>query len=292
MAFVKIYMKCGSLLILKLSISLFGTLFVKFIQKIAGLHLVYSNYCWKMTEKFCLKWNDFQSNFTRSFRRLRNEDDFCDVSLVSDDKIQVSAHRVVLSACSDYFKSILKQNKHQYPLLCLEGIDSNEMKYVLDYIYYGEIQIHQENLDRFLRIAQRLQIEGLTTEEEPSQVHKLDFEVEENDILETKTQSVASTTRSQELKPHRKFESSQNIIALNGSNFTNKVEIDAKLEELFERQSDGNFCCTTCGKVSIRRSFALEHAETHVQGLEYPCQTCDKVFRSRGSIRKHVCCKI
>ena len=56
------------------------------------------------------------------------------------------------------------------------------MKYVLDYIYYGEIQIHQENLDRFLRIAQRLQIEGLTTEEEPSQVNKLDFEVEENDI--------------------------------------------------------------------------------------------------------------
>ena len=64
-----------------------------------------------MAEKFCLKWNDFQSNVTRSFCRLRNEDDFYDVTLVSDDKVQVSAHRVVLSTCSEYFKTILKQKQ-------------------------------------------------------------------------------------------------------------------------------------------------------------------------------------
>ena len=141
-----------------------------------------------MSEKFCLKWNDFQSNVTRSFCRLRNEDDFCDVTLVSDDKVQVSAHRVVLSTCSEYFKTILKQNKHQHPLLCLEGIDSNEMKNVLDYIYNGEIQIHQEDLDRFLHVAQRLQLEGLITED-GKQDYRQDFEVKENNVTETKNQS-------------------------------------------------------------------------------------------------------
>ena len=43
-----------------------------------------------MSEKFCLKWNDFQTNVTNSFKQLRNSDDFYDVTLVSDDKQQVS----------------------------------------------------------------------------------------------------------------------------------------------------------------------------------------------------------
>ena len=61
-----------------------------------------------MAEKFCLKWNDFQANVTKSFSKLRNEDDFFDVTLVSNDQQQLSAHKLVLSTCSDYFKTILK----------------------------------------------------------------------------------------------------------------------------------------------------------------------------------------
>ena len=118
-----------------------------------------------MTEKYCLKWNDFQTNVTKSFSKLRNEDDFFDVTLVSDDKQQVSAHKLVLSSCSDYFKSILRQSKHSHPILCLEGISSSELNNVLDYIYNGEIQLHETDLDGFLRISQRLKLEGLAGEE-------------------------------------------------------------------------------------------------------------------------------
>ena len=88
-----------------------------------------------MSEKFCLKWNDFDTNVTNSFRKLRDEDNFYDVTLVSSDYKQVSAHRLVLSACSDYFRNILTHSKHSNPLLCLEGITSNEISQVLDYIY-------------------------------------------------------------------------------------------------------------------------------------------------------------
>ena len=94
-----------------------------------------------MSEKFSLKWNDFQTNVTKSFSKLRKEEDFYDVTLVSDDQKQISAHKLVLSSCSEYFKNILKHNKHQHPLLCLEGIDSQELNNVLDYIYYGEVQV-------------------------------------------------------------------------------------------------------------------------------------------------------
>ena len=89
------------------------------------------------------------------------------------------------------------------------------------------------------------------------------------------------------MKPQKKFESFQNTISLYGSDLKGREEVDSKLEEMFERQSDGKFYCRTCGKVTIRRTFALEHAETHVEGLEYPCQSCGKSFRSRASIRIH-----
>ena len=121
-----------------------------------------------MSEKFCLKWNDFQFNVTKSFSNLRKEEDFYDVTLVSDDQKQMSAHKVVLSSCSEYFKNILKQNKHSQPLLCLDGINSNELNNILDYIYYGSVNIHQDDLDRFLSISQRFKLEGLMTGEDNS----------------------------------------------------------------------------------------------------------------------------
>ena len=111
-----------------------------------------------MSEKFSLKWNDFQSVVSQSFSVLRREEDFFDVTLVSDDEVQISAHKLVLSACSSFFKSILKRNSHSHPLLYLSGVDSKSLGLVLDYIYNGEVQIYQHELDNFLQVSQKLKI--------------------------------------------------------------------------------------------------------------------------------------
>merc|ERR1712243_18210 len=118
-----------------------------------------------MTEKFCLKWNDFQPNVTSAFSQLRNKTNFQDVTLVSDDHKQISAHRVVLISCSGYFNNILSENNHSHPLLCLDGINFKELHNVLDYIYKGEVSIYQEDLERFLQIAHKLQLQGLLSSE-------------------------------------------------------------------------------------------------------------------------------
>ena len=101
-----------------------------------------------MSEKFCLKWNDFQSNISKTFSSLRTEEEFYDVTLVSDDQHQVSAHRVVLSACSDFFKSILEKVKHPQPLLNLRAVTAFNLQHIHDYVYRGGVQTYQqENLD-------------------------------------------------------------------------------------------------------------------------------------------------
>ena len=57
------------------------------------------------TENFCLRWNDFESNLSSAFRELRDDADFFDVTLATDED-EVKAHKVVLSACSPHLKQV------------------------------------------------------------------------------------------------------------------------------------------------------------------------------------------
>ena len=61
-----------------------------------------------MSEKYSLKWNDFQSAVSQAFKQLQLESDFNDVILISEDDVQISAHKVVLSASSGFFKRTRK----------------------------------------------------------------------------------------------------------------------------------------------------------------------------------------
>ena len=88
-------------------------------------------------EKFCLKWNDFTSNVTRSFQNLRKEEDFFDVTLVGDDGRHVTAHKLVLTSSSEYFKNVFTNSKkyfQSHALICLEGLQQDDLNNILDYI--------------------------------------------------------------------------------------------------------------------------------------------------------------
>ena len=136
-------------------------------------------------EKFCLKWNDFHSNVTKSFQNLRKEEDFFDVTLVGDDGKHATAHKLVLASSSEYFKNVFNNSKkyfQSHALICLEGLLQDDLNNILDYIYQGEVQIHQQDLDRFLAIAQRLKLEGLIGGEQEEEE-----EEEENYLEEERT---------------------------------------------------------------------------------------------------------
>ena len=60
-------------------------------------------------EKLCLKWNDFQENATSAFEAMREDSNFADVTLVCQDGQHIEAHKVVLSACSVFFRDLLRE---------------------------------------------------------------------------------------------------------------------------------------------------------------------------------------
>ena len=112
-------------------------------------------------EKFCLRWNDFESNISAAFREIREEKDFFDITLSCGQR-QIQAHKLILSACSPFFRTVLKQNPHQHPLLYLKGVEFSDLQSVLNFMYHGEVNIAQEELNSFLSVAEELKVKGLT----------------------------------------------------------------------------------------------------------------------------------
>ena len=119
-----------------------------------------------MTHFLISGWNDFESNISTSFRELREDSEFLDVTLCCDNGVDiVQAHKVILAACSPLFRKILsRQKSQQNPFLYLKGIRLKELRAVLDFIYHGEVNVAQDSLNNFLAVAEELAIKGLTTD--------------------------------------------------------------------------------------------------------------------------------
>ena len=75
-----------------------------------------------MSEKLCLQWNDFKDNVNTAFGSLREDSDFTDVTLASEDGQQLEVHKVILAASSPFFQNLLKRNKHSRPLINMRGL--------------------------------------------------------------------------------------------------------------------------------------------------------------------------
>jgi len=115
-------------------------------------------------QQFCLRWNNFQSNITSEFEALRLEEDFADVTIACEGR-QLRAHKVVLSACSPYFKQLFKNNPCQHPILFMTDVKLTHVIGLLEFMYGGEVNVSKCHLTEFLRTAESLKIRGLTDTE-------------------------------------------------------------------------------------------------------------------------------
>jgi len=61
-------------------------------------------------DRYCLKWNNYQSSMVNALADLKLDGDFvdCTVAVSGGGGGAIRAHRVVLSACSEYFRDVFK----------------------------------------------------------------------------------------------------------------------------------------------------------------------------------------
>jgi len=243
------------------------------------------------SEKFSLKWNDFHQSASNSFRALRKDQDFLDVTLVSDDEVQFQGHKLVLSACSQVFKNILKKAPNPHPLIFLSGIKSRNLHSIMDYIYLGEVELYQDQLDEFLNIAQKLQVEGLNEEIEeeiPAKNRKSEYS-HENERYIFKHNEKHDENGEGDMYAESNFSQTKITKMELSLSTTDTAELDQKLEENIG-DTDGLPSCKICGKIAKnkKKSDLRKHIETHFDGLSFSCQYCDKTFRTRSTLQPHI----
>ncbi|XP_075163403.1 BTB-protein-VII isoform X1 [Haematobia irritans] len=111
-------------------------------------------------QQFCLRWNNHQPNFISVCSSLLHNGTLVDVTLAAEGR-QLQAHKIVLSACSSYFQTLFTTNPCQHPIVILKDVQYDDLKTMVDFMYYGEVNVSQEQLPHILKTAEMLKIKGL-----------------------------------------------------------------------------------------------------------------------------------
>lgn len=113
-----------------------------------------------LPQQFCLRWNNYQSNLTTIFDQLLQNESFVDVTLACDGR-SIKAHKMVLSACSPYFQTLLAETPCQHPIVIMRDVSWCDLKAIVEFMYRGEINVSQDQIGPLLRIAELLKVRGL-----------------------------------------------------------------------------------------------------------------------------------
>jgi len=250
-------------------------------------------------EKLCLKWNDFQENAISAFGTLREDREFADVTLACEDGLQVEAHKVVLASSSPFFLDLLRRNKHTHPLIYMRGLKSVDLVAMVDFFYFGEANVYQENLDSFLAVAEELQLKGLmgsVTEEEVERINnKTTVENKPPKPKRNPSQKVVKASDTDNFEA--KVDTSP---LLEGTVAVNDFTVAADLQDLDDKiksmmMFSGNRTadkqkmrlCNVCGKEGVYANMRHHIEAHHITGVSHSCNICGITTRSRHSMIMH-----
>ena len=260
---------------------------------------------------FYLQWNDFQANASSTFKEMRKDQEFVDVTLACDDNHKIEAHKMVLAASSSFFGDLLRQNKHPKPFIYLRGIKVKALTSILDFMYNGEVNMPHEDLDDFMKVGDDLKVKGL--EREDSQAYFEDTSLKNH--TKTKERKEKDNKKHIIIKEQEptKYKSA-------GAKRSDLVLVDTFNEELFNiglpsnkenkylqqeqifkhlnsvilpkiSKLNGAYECNECGFQSKHMTNMKNHIESNhlnTKDTEIPCLHCDVFTHTRTALRNHL----
>ena len=165
---------------------------------------------------------------------------------------------------------------------------------ILDFLYFGEASVYQENLDSFLAIAEDLKLKGLTGQTSSELMEEQ--EKPSTEIPEPKEASRKSTVMlNRHVQSHVDVKEASTAVAITNQ-FTDLAALDQKVKSMMERsqnmipsgkQADGTprrktaLICKVCGKEGNPTAIRDHIEANHLEGISIPCDYCDKTFNAR-----------
>ena len=252
-----------------------------------------------MSEKLCLQWdsiNHFKENVSSALARLRDDKDFTDVTLACEDGQQMEAHKVILAASSPFFEKIFMMNKHPHPLIFFRGFHSQDLMATLDFLYFGEANVFQENLDSFLSIAEELKLEGLAGQNSSDLLEEKEKPKNLKPVKQIRETATSSDSVSIYQIPNldkvftKEFSGDflqaldEKVKSLRGKS-RNKIS-DGKQADGTPKQTTASIC-KVCGKEGLWNHIRSHIETNHLEGISISCDYCDKTFSTRQSLGIH-----
>ena len=239
------------------------------------------------------------------------------MTLACEDGHQIKAHIVILAGSSPFFENLLRSLEHSsHPLIYMRGVKSEDLNAIVDFLYRGEANVFEDNLDSFLAIAEELKLKGLTGGGKPGGDEVKDFdgatsnrkvdpvfkmESSHNGTAKQKTEPVfkkealkSSQSRSYEESLSTGYDrTGGTVVAQTKTQFSGDLqELDEKSNSMMEKTSEKFqrfplYKCKVCGKKAISGNLKKHIEANHLEGVSVPCNNCEKIFMSRNALAVH-----
>ncbi|XP_050527640.1 zinc finger and BTB domain-containing protein 14-like isoform X2 [Daktulosphaira vitifoliae] len=147
-------------------------------------------------QQYCLRWKYHHSNLQAMFSQLLERESYCDVTLACEGKT-LRAHKVMLSACSTYFDTILSQHDENKAIVILKDVKFSDIQALVSFMYKGEINIENTELSSLLKTAEELKIKGLA---------EVSWRSDQEQPSHTYTTTTTPTTNEPNISKKRKLE--------------------------------------------------------------------------------------
>merc|ERR1719318_4771 len=194
----------------------------------------------------------FENNAATLLQNLYAKESFSDVTIACDDGKVFKAHKIVLSASSAVFNQILMQCSETNLLIYFGDTNDKHIEYILQYAYFGEVSVEENELKEFMKTVQKFRINGLFSE----QTKKVDLE---NIDLQKEGDSSPSIS-------------------------------DKKIKENFNIEVDSKavvFNCDRCEYMTTAKEYLRVHKRSIHEGVKYTCNECDYKATQQGNLMQH-----
>ena len=264
-----------------------------------------------------LVWGTFSPHLNDLIRNLYETKRYSDVTLVCDEQQQFKAHQFILSSSSSIFENIFGNNNlsNQSPFIYLRGINHQELKAIIQYIYLGETKIDIERLNEFLKVAKDLNIKdiGDTIDTMNKSSGAKDQNIKDiEDTIDAMNKSSGEALESSS-KINEEFTAStlneNNIMDDRGlflDNFEEEKEntdtseqiISNNIESLLKVERNKiktaapstklEWICKICNNVLKSKEGLSYHLNAIHDEMKYPCSKCDYQGPTKNILKRHI----
>ena len=234
---------------------------------------------------FDLTWHTYTDHLREMLHGMMTSDELTDVTLVAEDKKHYKAHKVVLSACSKVFKSIIGDNYSLNPIIYLRGILSYELESILQFIYLGQATFYQERMNEFLNVGKSLEIKAFSKyievpgNDPPNDIQSYEFE--EENILPL------SQSDTQPLSEPNITKDEENILPSSQSDIQPLSE-PSTTKYKHKKETHEGLKCSKCNYKATQKCHLQQHINAIHEGVKYPCDQCNYKASRKENLQRHI----